>query len=206
MGVSRWLKVVGVGLLAEVVASLAMVLAMAIGRTWLGISPPPEAIPDRFAPTLDINTFFSLFGRFGGYNGLKRFGITSGLTGLFVLGAVVGVAYAAVVESVRSRRTSGWRTGVSPFGLAFVVVAAVVLWLATVAVLWPVLDANYRGLPPSQARVVSALGLLVDYAIYGAVLILAYRFVIRRDNDGAARSDGGRARPRIQGGFGGDHS
>ncbi len=59
-----WLKVSAVGLLSGLVATLAMVLAMVAGRTWLGISPPPEAIPDRFAPTLDIDTFFGLFGRF----------------------------------------------------------------------------------------------------------------------------------------------
>ncbi len=100
---TRRLVVVGVGLLAGIVASLAMVLAMLAMRTWLGVSPPFEALPDRFAPTLDIPTFFSLFGRFGGYNGLKRFGITSGLAGLFALGAVIGMAYAAVVEGVRSR-------------------------------------------------------------------------------------------------------
>jgi hypothetical protein len=174
------LKVAGLGLLAGVVGSLAMVAAMLAMRTWLGISPPFEALPDRFAPTLDIPTFFSLFGRFGGYNGLKRFGITSGLTGLFAVGALVGVAYAVVVESGRSRRATGWRAGFSPVGLAFVAAAAVVLWLATAAVLWPVLDANYRGLPPGQARLASLVGLLVSYALYGTVLVLAYRFVTRR--------------------------
>jgi hypothetical protein len=49
MAVLKWIRVAGVGLLAGLVASLAMVLAMVAGRTWLGISPPPEAIPDRFA-------------------------------------------------------------------------------------------------------------------------------------------------------------
>ena len=180
MTIGRRLALLAAGLLAGVVASLAMVLAMAAGRTWLGISPPPEAIPDRFAPTLDIDTFFSLFGRFGGYNGLKRFGITSGLTGLFAVGALVGLAYVAVSESVRSRRAPGWRRGISPLGLRFVAAAALVLWVATLVVLWPVLDANYRGLPPSTARLVSALALLAYYALYGVVLIAAYRFLTRR--------------------------
>ena len=77
MVVIRWLKAVGAGLLAALVGTLLMALVMLAGRTWLGISPPPEAIPDRFAPTLDIDTFFDLFGRFGGYNGLKQLGIRS---------------------------------------------------------------------------------------------------------------------------------
>src|SRR5919112_5743343 len=84
----RWLPIAATGLLCGVVAALLMILLMAGARTWLGISPPPEALPDRFAPTIPIPTFFSLFGRFGGYNGLKRFGISSGLAGLLSVGAV----------------------------------------------------------------------------------------------------------------------
>jgi hypothetical protein len=67
-----------------------------------------------------------------------------------------------------------------------VVAAALVLWVATLVVLWPVLDANYRGLPPSTARLVAVLGLLVYYAIYGAILVLTYRFVTRRPGDAVA--------------------
>ena len=40
------------GLLCGVIAALLMILLMAGARTWLGISPPPEALPDRFAPTI----------------------------------------------------------------------------------------------------------------------------------------------------------
>src|SRR5687768_6660912 len=166
-GAAAWLLVGGAGLLAGLVGTLLMTLLMVAGRYWLGISPPPEAIPDRFAPTLDIDTFFELFGRFGGYNGLKKFGIRSGLTGLFAVGAVVGVAYAVIVERSQRRGRAAGRSGVSRAGTAFVVVAAAVLWLASLAVLWPVLDANYRGLPPSSARVVTVAGLLVAYAAYG---------------------------------------
>ena len=92
MSIGRRIATLGAGLLAGVVGTLLMVLLMVSGRTWLGISPPPEAIPDRFAPTLDIDTFFELFDRFGGYNGLKKFGIRSGLAGLFAAGAAVGIA------------------------------------------------------------------------------------------------------------------
>jgi DMSO/TMAO reductase YedYZ molybdopterin-dependent catalytic subunit len=157
-----------------------MVLLMVMGRTWLGISPPPEAIPDRFAPTLDIDTFFSLFDRYGGYNGLKKFGIRSGLAGLIAAGTLVGLAYAAIVEGRRSRTVGTWRFGLSRIGLLFVVITALVLWIASLIVLWPVLDANYRGLPPSTARLVSVLGLLVAYTAYGVMLIATYHFVTRR--------------------------
>jgi DMSO/TMAO reductase YedYZ molybdopterin-dependent catalytic subunit len=168
------------GLLAGAVATLAMVLLMVVGRYWLGISPPPEALPDRFAPTISIKQFFDLFDRFGGYNGLKKFGIKSGLTGLGIAGAVVGVAYAAVVESRPSRRSTPWRGGFSRLGVGFVVVAAVVLWIGSVIVYWPVLATNFKGLPPSRARFATAGGLLIAYAVYGVVLILVYRFLARR--------------------------
>jgi uncharacterized membrane protein YidH (DUF202 family) len=179
-GRMRYLGMLGIGLLAGIVATLAMVLVMVTGRYWLGISPPPEALPDRFAPTLSIKQFFDLFDRFGGYNGLKKFGIRSGLTGLGVAGALVGVAYAAVSESRRSRAAKPWRRGISRHGLGFVVIAAVVLWIGSVIVYWPVLATNFRGLPPSRARFATAGGLWIAYAAYGFVLILTYRFVTRR--------------------------
>jgi DMSO/TMAO reductase YedYZ molybdopterin-dependent catalytic subunit len=177
---ARWLAIAATGLLSGVVAALAMVLLMLAGRMWLGISPPFEALPDRFAPTIDINTFFSLFGRFGGYNGLKRFGIISGLAGLFAVGALFGVLYALVVESRRSREAAGWRNGVSRAGLAFIIGAALLLWLVSIALLWPVLDANYRGLPPGSAMLVSAIALLVEYLVFAALVILLYRWLVPR--------------------------
>ena len=176
----RWLAIAATGLLSGVVATLLMVLLMAAARTWLGISPPPEALPDRFAPTIPISTFFALFDRFGGYNGLKRFGITSGLAGLFVVGAVVGVVYALIAESRRARVAGSWRNGFSRHGVVFVASAALVLWVASVALLWPVLDANYRGLPPGAARIASILALLAQYAAYGAALLLLYRWLAPR--------------------------
>lgn len=176
---ARGLALALVGVLSGAVAAFAMLLLMLAGRTWLGVSPPFEALPDRFAPTLDISTFFSLFGRFGGYNGLKRFGILSGLGGLLALGVLFGLAYALVVESAASRRMA-WRHGVSPRGLAFIAGAAVVLWLGTVAILWPVLGANYRGLPPGAAQGASMVFLAVAYALFAAVLVLSYRWLAPR--------------------------
>ena len=55
----RRLAVAATGLLAGIVAALLMILLMAAARTWLGISPPPEALPDRFAPDARYPTFFS---------------------------------------------------------------------------------------------------------------------------------------------------
>ena len=177
---SRWLAVAATGLLSGVVAALLMILLMAAARTWLGISPPPEALPDRFAPTIPIPTFFSLFDRFGGYNGLKRFGITSGLAGLLTVGAVFGVIYALIVESRRSRESGRWQAGLSRLAVGFIIAAALVLWVVSLALLWPVLDANYRGAPPGAARLASAVALLIEYLAFAAVVILLYRWLAPR--------------------------
>src|SRR5918994_6633983 len=131
----RWLTVAATGLLAGVVATLVMILLMAGARTWLGISPPPEALPDRFAPTIPISTFFSLFDRFGGYNGVKRFGIASGLAGLFTVGAGFGVLYALIVESRHARESGRWQEGVSRLAIGFIIGAALVLWVVSLALL-----------------------------------------------------------------------
>ncbi|HEX5497763.1 MAG TPA: molybdopterin-dependent oxidoreductase, partial [Thermomicrobiales bacterium] len=179
MRLVRWLGIVVGGALAGLVGAAAMLLVMAAERTWLGISPPPEALPDRIAPTLDIATFFSLFGKYGGYNGLKKFGVTTGIEALVAAGLVVGVVYAVVVEW-RGSRTGDWRNGFSRAGLRFIGAAAVIVWIATLVALWPVLPANFRGLPPSSARVASALGLFVAYAAYAVGLVLTYRFIIMR--------------------------
>src|SRR5215212_7267621 len=176
----RWLAVAAAGLLSGIVAALLLILLMAAARTWLGISPPPEALPDRFAPTIPISTFFSLFGRFGGYNGLKRFGISSGLSGLFAVGAVFGVLYALIAESWRSRESGRWQAGVSRLAVGFIIAAAMVLWGISLALLWPVLDANYRGAPPGVARLASSAALLIEYLAFAVVVLLLYRWLAPR--------------------------
>ena len=40
--------------------------------------------------------------------------------------------------------------------------------------LWPVLSTNFRGLPPSQARWVSSIALLIEYLIFGAALAFTF--------------------------------
>ena len=88
MSWSRRIATLAAGALAGLVAAAFMLLIMAAGRFWLGISPLPESVPDRIAPTLSIKEFFDLFGKYGGYNGLKKFGIKTGIEA--VVGAGIG--------------------------------------------------------------------------------------------------------------------
>ncbi len=168
------------GILSGLVAAAFMLLVMAAGRTWLGISPLPESIPDRIAPTLSIREFFDLFAKYGGYNGLKKFGIRSGIQGIIGTGAVVGLLYPIIVESRWSRSWGTWRFGLSRMGVLFIAMLTLVMWIGTVVFLWIVLHTNFRGLPPSQARTVNIVAILLTYAAFGITLIASYRFIARR--------------------------
>lgn len=162
----------GAGLLAGLVAALAMTLMMLVLRLLFGISPPPESIPDRIAPTLPVNDFFALLRRFGGYDRLKQLGVVSGLAGQLAVGLLGGALYALVTG-----RTS--RSGFSRAGVAFIVGAVAVAWVVSLIALRPVLGANFRGLPPGPATIATALGLLLAYATGGLALILTYRYLTR---------------------------
>jgi DMSO/TMAO reductase YedYZ molybdopterin-dependent catalytic subunit len=148
---------------------------MAASRYWLGIMPPPEAVPDRIAPLLSIDRFFSLFGQYGGYDGLKKFGILSGLRALAGTGVVVGIVFAALMESGWARRSPRWSFGIPRAVWITMIAAVVVVWIGFVVFLWPVLPANYRGVPYSQARVLTRVALLVWYALFAATIMVVYR-------------------------------
>ncbi|CAN5585990.1 hypothetical protein BH23CHL4_BH23CHL4_04520 [soil metagenome] len=165
------------GALAGLTAAVVMLLVMAATRTWLGVPPPPEAVPDRLAPTLSIDRFFDLFEKYGGYNGLKKFGVWTGIRAILAAGAGFGLVYSIISETRRSRSMRPVRGGVSPLGLMFIAGAAAAMWIGTIALLWPVLGANYRGLPPSQAQWLSAGTLLFEYLLFGFVLVAIYHTI-----------------------------
>ena len=177
-GPGRWLRALVVGLIGGLVATLLLTLVMALLRTVLGISSTAEAIPDRIAPTLSIPDFFALFERYGGYNGLKQFGIKAVLLGQLAAGILGGVVYALIVAAGRGRDAGRVRPfGLSRPGLIFLVVVIAAAWVATLIGLRPVLGANYRGLSPGPATIVTALGLLFTYASYGVALVLVHRLL-----------------------------
>jgi len=169
-----------VGVLAGAVGAIVTALVMALSRYWFGIMPPPESVPDRVAPLLDIETFFDLFGTYGGYDGLKQFGIMSGLRGLFTVGVIVGAIYALVIESRFSRRSPRWLLGASRPAWLFMMMAVLAVWIGFVAFLWPVLPANYIGIPYSTARIVSIVALLIWYIIFAGTVMLVYRATTSR--------------------------
>lgn len=175
----RWLPVLGAGVLAGLTAALFMTVVMGLLRWGAGISPPPEAVPDRLAPTIKIREFFKLINDYGGYNGLKRFGVWTGIRAMIGAGTGIGLLYAIVTEAGRSRNPSAARWGIPRLSWLFIGIALAAVWGGTLIFLWSVLGANYRGLPPSTARPVAALGLLLGYLSFGIGLMGAYRFLTR---------------------------
>jgi DMSO/TMAO reductase YedYZ molybdopterin-dependent catalytic subunit len=179
--VGRWLKVLGGGFLAGLVAALFMTVVLALLRLFVGVGLPVELGGDRFLPTFDVNEFLRLLSRNGGPIAAKRKALLSGFGGQLGVGVAFGVLYAFIAELGRRRDPERLRPlGVSISGALFVGVTLVVIWAVTLAVLWPTLGTNNRGLLTGVAAVVTALGFLVLYASYGIALILVYRFITSR--------------------------
>src|SRR5216683_2107140 len=172
--------VLAVGALGGLVAALAMTVLMLALRELLGLPTPSEMVGDRLTAFITIQQFFALLNQFGGYEGLKQAGGGGVIAGQLVVGVLAGVAYARYM-----------RMSQRPWLFAAAIVGA--LWLLTVALLWPNLSTNYRGLPPDYARVASLASLLVAYTTYGLVLVWASRFARTRVAPADHTSTGRRA-------------
>ena len=177
----RWIKVLGAGLLAGVVAAFVMTVVMVLLRLYLGVPLPAELGGDRFLPNLSVGKFLVTLFRTGGTLAAKRTALLSGFAGVLAVGTLAGLAYAFVVEWARGRNPERERRfGISLGGLLFVVLTVVVLWVLTIVVLWPVLGASNIGLTPGLASIATAAGFLISYASYGVALIFVYRAVTNR--------------------------
>lgn len=163
-------RAIGAGALAGLVAALALTALLALARLVLGLPTPAEMLGDVVIPSLNLDQFFALLGRFGGGNGIKQIGIGSVLAGQIVVGVLAGAIYGAIGGS--GRGADARRGG------RFVVAAGLVAWLATILPLRSVLYTNYRGLPSAPATALTVVGLLLLYACFGVVLILAYRALV----------------------------
>jgi DMSO/TMAO reductase YedYZ molybdopterin-dependent catalytic subunit len=159
--------VVFAGALAGLVAALAMTLLLLILRATLGLPTPSEMVGDRLTAFISIKQFFALLDQFGGYSGLKQAGGGGVVVGQLVVGAAGGAVTAALVARRRAQVN--------------VVVGTLVagLWLFTIALLWPNLGTNYRGLPPDAARLATSVHLLLSYSVYG--ILLAYGLRVLRE-------------------------
>ncbi|MDQ6709455.1 MAG: molybdopterin-dependent oxidoreductase [Candidatus Dormibacteraeota bacterium] len=149
------------GALAGAFAGLAMTLTWLLLRYLAGVPLVAELGADRFLPLLPVFTFLKVIGIFGGTMISKEIAYFSSFLGQVAVGMVAGAVYAAVAGRGRNR------TIMLAAGVA-------VVWIALLAVLFPVLDSNYLGLPSGLANVTTALGLLIGLAVFALVLAVSY--------------------------------
>src|SRR6266704_1715855 len=87
-----WTKTLSTGLLAGVVAAIAMT-AMMFLLAYFGVATPLVIIGDRLSVFIPPGPFLSLMGKVGGYNHLKQLGIGSTIAGQLIGGAIGGAIF-----------------------------------------------------------------------------------------------------------------
>jgi DMSO/TMAO reductase YedYZ molybdopterin-dependent catalytic subunit len=154
------------GLLAGMVAGIAMTLVMLLLAWKLRIATPLVILGDRLSVFISPKPFFWIMGRVGGYNHLKQLGVASSGLGQIVVGAIGGLVYGLVIRRRDHRRI--WPT---------LLVFAVLPLLASAILLWPVLGTHYGGLPIEAARAVTLLGLGLSFLVFERTLVLGFDFL-----------------------------
>ncbi|MFN2509290.1 MAG: molybdopterin-dependent oxidoreductase [Chthoniobacterales bacterium] len=184
----HWFKVVVWGLFAGVLAGIAMLLAMALLRLLLGWPTPTELIFDRLFPLLTVEFFIGSLVKAGGYTPLKLQGIYGALGGQIAVAGLGGVIYALYLRWRKRRGSSGDRGLLDPRGSALIVPGVLAATLLFAILLWPTLLTNYRGFPPTTARLICALEMLITFSICGVGIMFFYGLLDRRPE--AVREDG----------------
>src|SRR5438128_4506276 len=120
-------KAVFAGLLAGLVAGIAMTAAMLLLASF-GIATPLAIIGDRLSVFISPGPFLSIMGRVGGYNHLKQLGVGSTMAGQLLVGALRGANFGLVMRRNPTSR-------VTPVTIGICVVLPII---ATAVALWPV--------------------------------------------------------------------
>jgi len=172
----HWLRTLIWGFIAGALAGLAMLLMMALLRLFLGWPTPTELVFDRLFPLLTVEFFIGSLVRAGGYTPLKLQGVFGALAGQVIVAGLGGVIYAFYLKR-RDRRDVAQTTGTSLLhrrGWSLTIPAVLAATILFVALLWPTLFTNYRGLPPVIAHLVAALEMLISFSICGLGIMVFY--------------------------------
>lgn len=162
------LLALGAGLLA----SLFAVVVMGLLRLIVGIPTPVELFGDYYLKHINVHVFIGLLNKYAPNSKTVPLGMALG--GMIGLGTALGLLYALLVAL--KLPVSGYRPG----RREWLVAASFTLVMSAMGVIlfWDELRQNLFGLPIDWATFVTALGLLVEFAVYGAVLCLAYRALL----------------------------
>ncbi len=127
---------------------------------------PSELVADRVLPHVPVLQFLHLLSLMGGAIAAKQQALVGGFFGSVAAGLVLGGLYALLLR----------RPALARHPHRTLLAALAIAWAATMAALWPVLPASYLGLGPAPAIAATALGFLVEFAVYAAVLHVALRW------------------------------
>jgi DMSO/TMAO reductase YedYZ molybdopterin-dependent catalytic subunit len=174
------------GFIAGVLAGLAMLLTMALLRLFLGWPTPTELIFDRVFPLLTVEFFIGSLVRAGGYTPLKLQGVFGALTAQVIVAGLGGVLYAFYLTR-RDRRGGLRQAGnllLHARGLSLIIPGVLVATVLFVALLWPTLLTNYRGLPPGPAHAIASLEMLISFSVCGLGIMFFYGLLSRSPRRG----------------------
>ena len=184
------LKLLAFGLVAGLLAGVAMLATMAFLRLFFYVPTPAEMIFDRVFPFLTVKFFIGSLVRAGGYSALKLQGVYGAIAGQLAVAGMGGVAYAWFV---------GWLLGpgdrqrasriFDPRGWLLVVPGVIAVWVVMMGLLWPQMITNYHGRPPGQAYLISGLGMLVSFGVCGVAMMFFYGLTTVRPLPGAEVAD-----------------
>src|SRR6266480_7381798 len=107
-----FLAVLLVGVVAGVLAGIAMLVTMGVLRLAFGWPTPTELIFDRLFPLLTVEFFIGSLVKAGGYTPLKLQGVYGALAGQVIVAGFGGVIYAFYLRR-RDRRDVAQITGTS---------------------------------------------------------------------------------------------
>jgi DMSO/TMAO reductase YedYZ molybdopterin-dependent catalytic subunit len=183
-----WLKTLIWGLTAGILAGVAMLFTMALLRLVLGWPTPTELIFDRLFPLLTVEFFIGSLVRAGGYTPLKLQGVFGALVGQVIVAGLGGMIYAFYLRR-RDRRDVGQTTSPSLIdrrGWTLIIPGVLAATMLFVALLWPTLSTNYRGLPSATAHVVASLEMLISFSVCGFAIMFLYGLLSRTPHAGVA--------------------
>ncbi len=161
-------KAIATGLLAGVVAAIAMTVIMLL-LACFGVATPLVIIGDRLSVFIPPGPFLSLMGKVGGYNHLKQLGVGSTIAGQLLVGAIGGAIFGFFMRRNPARRVT----------IATIAVFVILPLIAAAIALWPVLGTSYVGFPIAAARLVTLVGFALCVFVFERTLVVGFQFLTR---------------------------
>src|SRR6266496_1777257 len=158
-------KVISAGLLAGLIAAIAMTVIMLL-LACFGVATPLVIIGDRLSVFIPPGPFLSIMGKVGGYNHLNQLGVGSTIAGQLVVGAIGGAIFGFCMR--RDPRKSAT--------LATLAVFVVLPIIAVAIALWRVLGTSYLGLPIDVARLATLVGFALCVFVFERTLTATFSY------------------------------